>query len=56
MIKRQKRWMYLPPKASKAKVPEDVKKDMEEKAVEFVETILKPKHSHRLRTQTSITL
>lgn len=44
MIKRQKRWMYLPPKASKAKVPEDVKKDMEEKAVEFVETILKPKH------------
>ena len=44
MKRRHKRWVYVPPKASKPKVPEDVKKDMEEKAAKLVETVLKPKH------------
>ena len=44
MTKRQKRWVYSPPKAAKPKVPERVKRDLEEKAEELVETILKPKY------------
>jgi hypothetical protein len=44
MTKRQKRWVYSPSKASKPKVPEDVKKDVDEKAAGLVEAVLKPKH------------
>ena len=44
MTRRQKRWVHSPPKASKPKVPEDIKKDVEEKAAELVEAVLKPKH------------
>jgi hypothetical protein len=44
MVKRQKRWVYSPPQAPKPKVPEDVKQDVEKKAGDLVETVLKPKH------------
>lgn len=40
--KQQKRWVYSPPKPSKPKVPENVKADVERKAMELVEAVLKP--------------
>ena len=42
MSKKQKRWVYSPPKQPKLKVPESVKMDLEKKAGALVETILKP--------------
>ena len=44
MPKRQKRWIYSPPKQPKPKVPEDVKTDLEKKAEALIETVLKPTH------------
>ena len=44
MAKRRKTWAYGPDKAPKAKVPENVKQDLEEKAEVLVQTVLKPRH------------
>ncbi len=44
MAKRQKRWVYNPPKSSKPKVPDAVKTEVEAKASALIETVLKPKH------------
>jgi len=44
MAKRQKQWIYSPPRPPKPKVPEPVKRDVETRAHEFIESVLKPKH------------
>ncbi len=44
MAKKQKRWVYKPAKESKPKVPDSIKKEVQTKANEFVESKLKPKH------------
>ena len=44
MTKRQKSWVYKPTKESKPKVPDAVKKEVQAKANEFVESTLKPKY------------
>ena len=44
MAKRQKQWIYSPPRPTKPKVPEPVKRDVETRAHEFVASVLKPKH------------
>jgi hypothetical protein len=44
MAKRQKMWVYSPPKPPKPKVPEAVKVELEIKAAELTNTILKPEH------------
>lgn len=45
MAKRKpKTWVYSPPKLPKVAVPEDLKAEVERKAGELVETVLKPKH------------
>ena len=44
MTKRQKGWIYNPPKQPKPKVPANVKAELERKAEILVETILKPAH------------
>jgi len=38
----KKRWMYVPPKPAKPKVPEYLKPAVKSKADEFVESFLKP--------------
>jgi hypothetical protein len=44
MAKKQpKRWVYSPPKPTKPKVPEADKAEVEAKAGELIETVLKPK-------------
>ena len=50
----KKRWMYVPPKPPKAKVPEYLKSVVKTKADEFVESFLKnPGSGSGLNTQTS---
>ncbi len=44
MAKRQKTWVYSPPKPSKPKVPDAVKTGVEAKANALVETVLTPEH------------
>ena len=44
MAKTRKTWVYSPPKPPAPKVPPGVKTDVQQKADELVETILKPKH------------
>ena len=44
MAKRQKQWIYSPPRPPKPKVPEPVKRDVETRAHEFIASVLKPKH------------
>lgn len=44
MVKKQKMWVYSPPKNSKPKLPENVKRDLEKKAELLIEETLKPKH------------
>ncbi|MCL0077209.1 hypothetical protein M1O12_04235 [Dehalococcoidia bacterium] len=44
MAKRQKMWTFRPVKEPKTKVTEAVKKDLEVKASELIESALKPKH------------
>jgi len=44
MAKRQKIWTYKPPKQPKPKVPDTIKWEVEAKARELIESILKPKH------------
>jgi hypothetical protein len=42
--KKPKTWVYSPPKPAKVAVPESVKAEVERKADELVETVLKPKY------------
>ncbi len=45
MAKKQpKRWVYSPPKPAKPSVPEAVKAQVEAKARELIDTVLKPQH------------
>ena len=44
MAKRQKIWTYKPPKQPKSKVPDTIKSEVETKARELIESILKPDH------------
>jgi hypothetical protein len=45
MAKKQpKRWVYSPPKPAKPSVPEAVKAEVEAKARELIDTVLKPQH------------
>jgi hypothetical protein len=42
--KQPKRWVFSPSKPAKAAVPMAVKAEVEAKANEFIDTVLKPKH------------
>ncbi len=44
MAKRQKRWIYKPPRQPKLRVPDAVKMDVEARASELIESVLKPNH------------
>ena len=44
MARRPKQWLYSPPQPPKPTVPESVKRDVETRAHEFGESVLKPKH------------
>ena len=44
MARRQKRWIYSPPRPPKPKVPDAAKADVEARARELIETVLKPAH------------
>ncbi|MFO0794251.1 MAG: hypothetical protein U0586_09300 [Candidatus Brocadiaceae bacterium] len=44
MLKRGKTWVFSPSKQSKLQVPDTVKANVEAKASDFIETVLKPKH------------
>lgn len=44
MSKRQKTWVYNPPKPRKAQVPEAIKAEVDAKAAELINTVLKPTH------------
>ncbi|MBN1860652.1 MAG: hypothetical protein JW840_04235 [Candidatus Thermoplasmatota archaeon] len=44
MAKRQKMWGHKTPKQPKPKVPDTIKLDVEAKARELVDTVLKPEH------------
>lgn len=44
MAKKQKRWVYSPPKTAKPKVSTKVKTTVKAKADELVEAVLKPNH------------
>ena len=44
MAARQKRWVYSPPRPPKPTVPDAVKADVDAKARELIETVLKPAH------------
>lgn len=44
MAKPRKMWIYSPPKPSAPKVPERVKTEVQTKANQLIETVLKPKH------------
>ncbi len=41
---RRKMWVFSPQKRSKPKVPDIIKANVETKANEFIETVLKPNH------------
>lgn len=44
MKKSQKSWVYSPPAPKKAQVPANVKADVQRRADELVDTVLKPQH------------
>jgi hypothetical protein len=44
VARRQKRWIYSPPRPPKPKVPDAAKADVEARARELIETVLKPAH------------
>jgi hypothetical protein len=45
MAKKQpRRWMYSPPRPAKPAVPETLKAEVEAKARELIDTVLKPRH------------
>jgi hypothetical protein len=41
---RKKVWMLVPPKRTKYQVPEEIKRQVEEKAEDLVQVVLKPEH------------
>ena len=43
-MNKQKRWIYRPPKPPKAKVPDTVKREVEDSATKIIVGRLKPKH------------
>lgn len=48
MAKRKpKTWVYSPPKTPKVGVPDDLKAEVQRKANELIETVLKPRHVKR---------
>jgi len=44
MAQRRKTWIYSPPKPPKPKVPDAIKAEVEAKARQLVESVLKPTH------------
>ncbi len=44
MVKRQKSWIYSPPKMAKPQVPDTVKTRVKIKASELIDSVLKPEH------------
>ena len=44
MAKRRKMWVFSPPKQPRPKVPDAVKANVEAKANNLIETVLKPNH------------
>ena len=52
MPKRRKMWVYSPPRPAKPKVPEAVKTDVEAKATNLVDAVLKPLHIKPPRKNT----
>ncbi|HLC04203.1 MAG TPA: hypothetical protein VJK02_14300 [Anaerolineales bacterium] len=44
MAKRRKAWVYVPPKPAKPTVPAVLRAEVEAKARELVESVLKPLH------------
>jgi len=44
MAKGRKMWVFSPPKQPKPKVPDTVKTNVEAKANDLIETVLKPNH------------
>lgn len=44
MADRRKRWIYVPPKPAKPAVPAALRLEVEAKARELVESVLKPRH------------
>ena len=44
MAKQQKVWKIKPAKTSKTSIPDSIKSDLESKAANLIETVLKPKH------------
>jgi len=42
--KQPKRWVSSPPKPPRAALPDDLKAEVERKANDLVETVLKPRH------------
>ena len=44
MAKQQKAWMLKPAKTSKTSIPDAIKSDLESKAANLIENVLKPKH------------
>ena len=44
MARQKKTWVYSPPKPKKPKIPDALKKLVDEKASQLVETVLKPEY------------
>ena|SRR5437879_3969209 len=44
MAKKQKVWMYSPPKQPKPKIPDTLKVEVTTRATELIDTVLKPKN------------
>ena len=44
MAKQQKVWMLKPAKTSKTSIPDAIKSELESKAANLIENVLKPKH------------
>jgi hypothetical protein len=44
MAKQRKAWMISPGKSPKPSVPDSIKAELEAKAADLIETVLKPKH------------
>lgn len=44
MARTRKQWVYIPQKPSAPEVPTGVKTEVQQKADQFVETVLKPRH------------
>ncbi len=44
MAKRQRTWVYSPPRPAKPKAPESLKAEVQARADDLVDSVLKPKH------------